>query len=736
MLRRIFARPARIASLACVTLVSSLMASCGGGGGTAAKDMALVEFLLVDRALAPVAATGTDNLPRNAQILMVFSELVNPNSVNNQTIQMRFGPSFQSVPKGSFSVTANTVRFDPTVTADGQPNPFGFDPVTQYTVDIPNFEEQQDVVQNADNDPNLTTFFTVFTTSDGFLRELVPPQITGVGFVPGPDPVTGNIPGDGLMYFDFSEPMAPDSFVRAPFNGPDPAATTIDVRYTTATINAGAGLTTVDTNMNPIGTPVDGSFTPDASATRYFFRPTFSFGDEKFEFFAEVFQGLRDLSGNLLVNPGSYGPFVCDGLGRAPGNVIEENFLTEDDRDLFATDADWNNEVEGAVRGQEITSRTTYVFGYQQADDFGTNIDSGRGQYAPIPDPLTGRNLNDVVSGISPPTSDGRRTMWAFDDSEMGRSGSVTDVAWGPDSNGTFAATYDNVILRMGFQKDTSLSLGTSFTGNYDGSPAVVFNGEYNVSQMGNVGDTPGHPVTMHQGGYQQNPGCTTPANWNSPLYTATGFYSWPALTNFFEWDDGVAGIEGDSVFLFDASVVEGDNWQQIRAWFGSTFPCSGVLIGGFPQRRLYATYEENTANPTENFPLGILNPEPTVMDTCFTVTKRVSFAQSIFYYESGNAIQASNGNTFGENSDYLPAEITPAVQAGGATVEIEFQGATLVEDDQITLIESAPFTEWTRNIDDCDGFPKIRYRLSLISNLVSGEVAEVTQVRIPIVSN
>jgi hypothetical protein len=240
--------------------------------------------------------------------------------------------------------------------------------------------------------------------------------------------------------------------------------------------------------------------------------------------------------------------------------------------------------------------------------------------------------------------------------------------------------------------------------------------------------------------GYGTNPGCN-PNNgvgvqypWNAPLYSATGFYAWPALTSFFEWDEGNGAIDGDSVFLFDASVDEGDNFQQIRAWFGSTFPCSGVLLPGIPNRRLYATYEEESANPVTNLGAGILNPEPTVMDMCFTITKRVSTAQTLFYYEAGNPIQAAHGNTYGDTSDYFPAELTPQTQPNGASVIIEYQGADLVEDDRRTINAAGLFTDWTRNIDDCDGMQKIRFRILLISNLVSGQIASVDQVRIPII--
>ena len=81
------------------------------------------------------------------------------------------------------------------------------------TVDVPSFVEQDDIVRNLDNDPLLTTFFTSFVTADGFLRELDPPEINRVFFVPDPDPITGQIPGNGILAFEFSEAMDPAAFV-------------------------------------------------------------------------------------------------------------------------------------------------------------------------------------------------------------------------------------------------------------------------------------------------------------------------------------------------------------------------------------------------------------------------------------------------------------------------------------------------------------------------------------------
>ena len=729
MLRQLLTRPGGLALAVVVLGLAGLTTSCGGGSGYAAKDMVLVEFLFVDRALVPTAPTGTENLPRNAQILMVFSEIVDPGSVDDQTVQIRYGPTGQSVPKGSFSIDGNTVRFDPTVTAQGQPNPFGFEPVTQYLVDIPNFEEQPAVVRNLDADPNLVTFFTTFVTSDSFLRELIPPEVVRVYSIPDRfevNPLTGQWPGNGLLAVEFNEPMDPSSFILGTAAGPT-EITSVDVRYVPwAQINIDNGL------VNPVtgvGLPIPGSFQGDAAATTYIFSPTFSFGDGKYVFSCQVFQGLKDLSGNLLVNPRSFGPYTCDGTGISTGTVLDEDFTNSINLDLVNSDGpDWGFSEEGVLQGQEITSREMFLFAYT----FQGAGPSDYGQYAAIISPFAGAALNNWVSGVNPPTADGRRVMWAFDDTEMGPNGSITAAAWGPDSNATFAAIYPSIFLRAGFQKAQSLSLSPSFSGNYDGKATVVYSGQYQVGQaqdVGNTVDSGGDP-----GGYNQNPGCTAIVPWNGPLWDYTGFEPWPEFSTFFEWSQGDPNVPGDSVFLFDASVDEGDTWQQLRGWFGATYPCSGILIPGFPGRRMYSTFEGDSPNPPPSFAAGILNPEPSVTDTSFTITKRVSLAQTLFYTDG---LQPGNSGaiTFGADSDYLPAEFSPIVQSGGTEVRAEYQAAHGCEADRMTPnVALGPPTAWTEDINDCDGFECIRWRIFLISNLISNTRARLFRVVVPVV--
>lgn len=729
MLRRLISRAGGFAAGLAALTGACLSTSCGGGGTQSARQMALVEFLYVDRGLTPTAATGTTSLPRNAQLLLKFSEEIDPLSVTNQTIQIRSGAGL--VPQGSFSVNGSQVRFDPTVTALGQPNPFGLDPKVQYTVYIPSYldqlsDHQIGVVQNRDADPNTTTFRTAFTTSAGYLRELVPPQVLDVFFEPSPELLTGNIPGNGRMGVIFSEPMDPGSFILGPQGLPLAANTTIDVRYDP--------LIAINVTNSVAGTSIPGYFNNDASAKIFYFNPTFSFGDKKLVFYVQCLQGLKDLSGNQLVNPRFFGNFTCDGKGIATGKLLTEAFLNSTDLGTPTT-ADWGQLAPGTLQGQPVTSRQAMKFGYMEA---GNNPNSGRGQYAAIPDPLTGAALNTYVANINPPTSAGRRVMLAFHDYEIGNEGTITACFWGPDSNATFAALYQNIYLRMGYQATNSIGLATSFSGNYSGTPQVLYNGNYTITQVANIGNTTGQPAFGHVGGYTVGAlgPCGIPpiANWNRPLFDYTGFYAWPALTTNFDWDPGDTSKDDDAILLWDMSVPEGDTWQQFRAWFGATYPCSGLLLGGFPQRRLYSVYEDDTANPSANFAAGILNPEPSVYDTAFTVTTKVSVATSLFYTDPPHPAQAGGGNTFGNKTDYRPVQLTPSIQTGGATVEIFFQGAQGVANDRRTINQALPFTGFTKNINDCDGFACLRWKINLISNLQSGITAKLNKVQIPMV--
>jgi hypothetical protein len=281
----------------------------------------------------------------------------------------------------------------------------------------------------------------------------------------------------------------------------------------------------------------------------------------------------------------------------------------------------------------------------------------------------------------------------------------------------------------MGYQATASLNLVPTFAANYLGAPQVVYNGNYDVPQRANVGNTPGEPAWNHVAGYPEVGPCAAGGTWNQPLFDFTGFTPWPAFTSFFEWDPGTVAVD-DAVLLFDMSVPEGTTWQVFRGWFATSTPCSAGMIPQYPRRRLYSTYEGTTANPVP--PAVWANPEESIYDTAFTVSKHNSLAQSLFYTYPGHPAQAFGGTTFGDRTDYRPALLVPTIQLPGARADIEYQGADSVAVDRRTIDPAAPYTGWTTNIDDCDGMRCIRWRMRLRTNIQNALVAKVTRVTIP----
>lgn len=715
----------RWAGLALLAAAAVAATSCGGGGGSGdpTSTMALVDFVFVDRDLRPTAPTGSLDLPRNAQIRFTFNQAVEAASVTVQTIRLRTGPQQSDVPEARFTVSGSVVVLDPTFALNGQPHPFGLEPAAQYVLDVLAFDPSGALpsVRSTSGDPNLVPLHTTFVTASRWLFESTPPRFLGLAFEPDLDPATGAVPGQGRVGLRFSEVMDPSLFITGPPSLPLPPGTTVDVRYVAGDpVNAAGGLASQ---------AVAGVIEPDPSGTVFWFEPTFSLGDAPYRFTVQILQGLLDLSGNPLRETAYLGPFLTDGRGAPPGRILVEQFLVPDDLDPVASEADWGGSEPGVLRGLPMTTREARLYAYRQA---WSGVDSGVGQYAPLAAPLVGRALNDVIPSnqIVPPTAAGRRVLLAVPEFVMGERGTITSAAWGPDSNATFASYHRSLVLRMGHQADGSLSLRAQFAANYaHGAAAIVYAGPLTIHQRANVGNVPGEPKTPHVGGYREIGACLV-GGWNRPLFDFTGFQPFPALTTYFEWDPGAPGV-GDQAFLFDVSATEGDSWQQMRGWAATAFPCSAALTPGFGARRLFSVYEGDDPVPPPL--LGQPNPEPSLYDVAFTITRRVSIAQSRFYGPEDAASQALGGSTFGALSDYLPLQVTPPIQQQGARVSAAYQAAGQVSADRRTIDVAAPFTPWTANVDACDGLPWIRWRLVLESNLISGSVPRVDRVVLPI---
>ncbi len=421
----------------------------------------------------------------------------------------------------------------------------------------------------------------------------------------------------------------------------------------------------------------------------------------------------------LLVGCGGGG----GGGGTDPGDPVDqalfEDFLDTANQDVLATNADWGGE-SSILKSGPTTSRNAYAYCYPETDN---GVNSGRGQYVEFTTPLTGVDL--AVSPPTPPVAQGRRVQWSFSDTLIGDAGTITAVAWGPVENTTVAAIYPNVRLRMGYQAAGSTSLGSSISGNYAGTPVLVYDGTYQVQATANVGNTAGEPETAHVGSYPQGTGCTgaagAPGGHNAGLFAYTGWYGWPALTTPFEWDPGDPLVAGDSTLLFDASVGVGDFTQRMRGWFAVTYPCSGILIAGRPETRVVSTYEGDAPDPADNFVAGVVNPEPSAVDMCFTLTQALSVGQSLFLE-----------GAFGDDTDYGSPTVLPETQSGNAVVALAFQGADAIEADRRTLDVTQPHTGWVSSIHACDGMRYLRFRFTLTPDPVTLEAARIDSIRIP----
>jgi hypothetical protein len=138
----------------------------------------------------------------------------------------------------------------------------------------------------------------------------------------------------------------------------------------------------------------------------------------------------------------------------------------------------------------------------------------------------------------------------------------------------------------------------------------------------------------------------------------------------------------------------------------------------------------------------GHAEPDRTVQDTAFTVSKVATRVQSRFYTpdpvgKDGLAYPPpySTQRTFGTKSDYGPVQFVMSSLPTGTEVVVEYQGATVLDpvSDRTRPDLTQPTTPWTTDPDDCDGYPYIRWRISLRANPVTGERPTVGTAALPI---
>ena len=746
--------------------------SCGGGGGGDAgkdpdeDDLVAISFSHAER---------TD-VYRNQPVTITFNVPVKKSTVSDRTIQVRTGPNLKTVAMGRFHVDGNQVVFDPrqvqqdlrTQTIIG-PHPFGYNPLATYQVLVlgPPTPAVK-MVKSKAGKKVVQEFFATFRTIDEYMPELTQPRYTGdiyegddasILTAYGTGAVDITVEGDASLWHetDLSQTGDGDHDVTGYVNNrttgelmrygsitvePDPSDSSGESKLSTlhvpedgreisrgSDVSEGPGLpgsagqtleetaistlvflplqnpdrrvrqdsllilvfdepidpasvdpgTTVivrnETLTQQFGTEilVPGTASYDASATRWTFESSFGFGQGPYDMSVTLRPGVEDLAGNPLGNPTVADFRTSLDLNVPNSNIITEPFTRTTKWDRNATPAnlraDWDGSRNGWLLGGAITTVVVPI------------------RLLPSQPGLGGGSrtrINSPLTDISP----GSHTQCLYMQEEVGEAGTIASAGWGPDSDALFAATHDRIILKFG--QFSAENLTSTYVDNFNiGAPVRVYDGPYSIPQKANISEPNENPVDL-----------------------TDDFWPWPTFSAYFEYD-------GVNNLVFDMDVVEGTNFQIHRVYYGLSF--SNPAISTIPNRRLYGPFGAEEGPPPTFQPPG--NPEPTVYDMEFTKRRRITIAQSFWY------------NSFVNNANYGTPILSPPTQPGGATFVLEWDGAKGMPhplNPGLIVVDESTSTGFVENIDILDGYRFIRFRFTLIANLISDTVPEINSLTIP----
>lgn len=156
-------------------------AGCSGGStvgstgfrctGTAINSICLQECNL---GCSSTGCARTD-IAQNQIVILVFSEPIDPNSVNSSSI--RFRTPTGDEPVGEFFVNGNVVEFVPTLSISGGQTFFGFTTGETYTMTLPGGEDQVAVVRGTSGRPFGQTLTCTLQSTLGIIDlNGVPPR--------------------------------------------------------------------------------------------------------------------------------------------------------------------------------------------------------------------------------------------------------------------------------------------------------------------------------------------------------------------------------------------------------------------------------------------------------------------------------------------------------------------------------------------------------------------------------
>jgi hypothetical protein len=657
-------------------VLTPFLAGCGGGGGQAGTladtDLAVVYFNLENR---------TD-VYRNDMPEIRFTAPVSRDSVTFRTVRILTGPNQQTPQQGALIVDGNKVFFDPTISQNQYDKggfgavrdlPYGFAPLTNYQLFIPGYPNSS-TVRNFSGGPLLRDYFSSFTTSEGYRPEPIPTQPTFIGV---DDPSSG-------------QPSGKLAFIPPAYRDTDPDSPTFNeivVAYNAEIVmvfdevlapgSFVPGDTVVVENITPpfggSPIPVPGTFRHTNDGKTFIFVPSFHYGTGPFTIKVTINQGVTDLTGNQLRNP-----VTREFRTEYRENVNTIDFLSETfsnnlHEDLIVTTALWNDaNSKGLLVGGPITTSTVTVM------YIGDGILTFRTR---TPYPLVAETQQTSGTGgiICSGWSSGIRFQTTYSVKDLGGEAAITSIAWGPDSNAMFAATYPNIQLRLGHTDNTEGVLGLNFEENFeDGMPLPQADASYGIPQRANI----------------------------NPPGLDTGYWPYPALTTPFDYD-------GKRAIVMDLQVSPGGTCQTHRCWF------NGAVAGSV---RRYAVATDRNAEE-DNFTTGGGNSPEVVYDAQIIKKRRITFAQSTWYEARSN------------DPNYAEAIISPPSQSGGATFILEWQGADgMVHPTNPNKYVPDPVTQttWNTNTNTLDLKRFVRFRLTLIANLNSNTVPRITSIQLP----
>ncbi|MEE8107350.1 MAG: hypothetical protein V3T86_17585 [Planctomycetota bacterium] len=660
-----------------------VLPGCGAGDNETPASNDPKEIALVR--VEPSA--GESSVARNRRVRLTFSGDVLPESVHDQSVRIRFGPTFGTRPVGTFLVSGNVVEFDPTVLPGGSENAAGFPAAEQILVEVPlnipdDPEPAVNFVQNVEGNPVATAANNnslTFTTGDGWNDAVPgPPGVLGIDFVPAANSF-GQVSPDAAVTVVFSEPVDPQS-VRLGDN---------------------IFLTNNSPTAPTFQEGIVSEMFVDGSLRRYTFQPVFGFGQGPFNIAVNFINPAdpasfdpvllpTDLVGNQLQNFTFLGTFDTQFDPVAVNNdTIREDFTTLNNLDQPNTTAIWatDGEIPFALVSAPITTRTTRI---TTASLLASGATTSIGGGCTGASSLVGSDVTIPVG--YPPSVLGRRVMNLYRQAEMGPNGSIVRAAWGPGNDVTSASTYPGVIVRLGHK--------TAGTGFAEG----LMDDQYDVEGAGvTVAVTDSYRVVQ-----------SNDVNGNG--IPNDGWVDWPEFERFFEYN-------GSDDLILDVEVMEGTASNPNRRFFATSGPCScGAL--GFGQagcsyntsmgvRSMRSVFGGQTNVPV-NDPFSTtpaVNPVPAVDNAEFEIAITQSIGRST-WYDSGQL-----------DPQYVTFIRTPVIQPGGAVVTFEFAGSL------DGLMDS---TGLTTDIRAISGFRYIRFEATMKAAFATSARARVNLLDIP----